>query len=122
MNTNQIEARIKNLEAELKRLNSLKGNLRIEDEFAETFPFVKNMLETPQNTNACITLSILIRQICFPPVEKKSRHRYNHEETTILGTIPIDGMTVEQRETYSEIVRKVLDVLKDYEILSRRNQ
>lgn len=117
MTIEETQARIKELEAEIKKLKRQKLNLSIKEEFKEEFPFVVNMAEDPR-ADMCRALSLLVRQTCFQ-CEKITDRKFRNDK--VYMTISVKEMTVEQVNKYTEIVKKILEVLADYQILTSPN-
>lgn len=117
MTIEETRARIKELEAEIKKLKRQKLNLSIKEEFKEEFPFVVNMAEDPR-ADMCRALSLLVRQTCFQ-CEKITDRKSRYDKAYM--TISLKEMTVEQVNKYTEIVKRILEVLADYQILTSPN-
>lgn len=114
MTIEETQARIKELEAELKQLKRQKLNSSIKEEFKEEFPFVVNMAEDPR-ADMCRALSLLVRQTCFQ-CEKITDRKLSRAKAYM--TISVKEMTVEQINKYKEIVKRILEVIADYQILT----
>ena len=120
MNEQEMLARIAELEEENAKLRHTKYKVSIYDTFKKTHGWLRyERNDTPP------ILSKLVRTVCFPRVKKNIKHTWYDGTSSILESkylLETKDMTDEQRALFKEIVAKLLDVLSEYEILSKEEQ
>ena len=120
MNEQELLARIAELEEENAKLRHTKYKVSIYDTFKNTHGW----LRCRRNSSVPELISKLVRTVCFPRVIKNRKHTW-YDGTSSIGEseylIETKDMTDEQRVLFKEIVKKLLDVLSEYEIFTKEN-
>jgi hypothetical protein len=118
MNEQELLARIAELEEENAKLRHTRYKVSIYDTFKNTHGWLR------YGRNTTELISKLVRTVCFPRVIKNRKHTW-YDGTSSIGEaeylIETKDMTDEQRALFKEIVKKLLDVLSEYEIFTKEN-
>lgn len=117
MNEQEMLARIAELEEENAKLRHTKYKVSIYDTFKKTHGWLRY-----ERNDTPLILSKLVRTVCFPRVKKDRMHKWYDGTRSMAKTdylLETKDMTDEQRALFKEIVGKLLDVLSEYEILSK---
>lgn len=118
MNEQELLARIAELEEENAKLRHTRYKVSIYDTFKNTHGWLR------YGSNTTELISKLVRTVCFPRVIKNRKHTWYDGTSSISETeylIETKDMTDEQRALFKEIVKKLLDVLSEYEIFTKEN-
>ena len=117
MNEQEMLARIAELEAENAKLRHTKYKVSIYDTFKKTHGWLMY-----ERNDAPALLSKVVRTVCFPRVIKNRKHTWYDGTSSMLESkylLETKDMTDEQRALFKEIVKKLLDVLSEYEIFTK---
>lgn len=115
MNEQELLARIAELEEENAKLRHTRYKVSIYDTFKNTHGWLNNF----GINDTLVLLSKLVRTACFPRVIKN--RKFNKENSFYKAEYLLEtkDMTDEQRALFKEIVKKLLDVLSEYEIFTK---
>ena len=118
MTTEELLARIAQLEAENEALKSRqKRHVSIREKFGDDYPFVRKMMYFGTSDQL---LTKLVRYLCFPKTIKFQPVKGHPDKKCKTDhVISYEEMSMDQLNLFYEICGKIINVLSEYEVISK---